>query len=107
MWDLGASIPIAEAIKTGDKLLIAVAARTENAAAPDGKGKVAIRVQGANPPYDGFADNSLAIGPNWQLIRLKTIATRDFAPGQATVALHFAGAVQAVDIGPVYVIKTP
>jgi len=107
VWDLGASIPIAEGIKAGDKLLIAVAARTESAAAPDGKAKVALRVQGASPPYDGFADNSVAIGPNWQLIRLKTTATRDFAPGQATVALHFAGAVQSVDIGPVYVIKIP
>ena len=106
-WDVGTSIPIAGAIKTGDKLLIAVAARTESAAAPDGKAKVGIRIQGNTPPYDGFADNSFGVGPNWQLIRLKTAATRDFAPGTATVALHFAGAVQSVDIGPVYVIKMP
>lgn len=106
-WDLVTAIPIADGIKVGDKLLIAVAARTESAATPDGKAKVGIRVQGTTPPYEGFADNTFTVGPNWQLIRLKTTATRDFAPGSATVSLHFAGAAQAVDIGPVYVIKTP
>ena len=106
-WDVGTAIPIAGAIKTGDTLLIAIAARTESAAAPDGKAKVGIRIQSNTPPYDGFADNSFGVGPNWQLIRIKTTATRDFAPGTATVALHFAGAVQSVDIGPVYVIKMP
>ncbi len=106
-WDLVTGVPIEGAIKAGDKLLIAVAARTESAAAADGRAKVGIRVQGTTPPYDGFADNSFTVGPNWQLIRVKTTATRDFAAGAATITLHFAGAVQAVDIGPVYVIKTP
>lgn len=106
-WDLGTSIPITEAIQEGDKLLIAVAARTQSAAAADGKASVGVRIQGNTPPYEGFAQNTLSIGPNWQLIRLRTTATQAFPAGSASLALHFAGAVQAVDIGPVYVIKTP
>lgn len=106
-WDLGTAIPIEGAIKAGDTLLIAIAARTESAQTPDGKARVAIRVQGDMPPYEGFADNTFTVGPNWQLIRIKTRSTRDFEPGTAQVALHFAGAAQSVDIGPVYVIKTP
>lgn len=106
-WDLVTGVPIDGAIKQGDTLLIAVAARTENAQTPDGKARVGIRIQGNTPPYDGFADNTFAVGPNWQLIRIKTTATRDFAAGTAQVSLHFAGAAQAVDIGPVYVLKTP
>lgn len=106
-WDLGTNVPVGEAIKTGDKLLIAIAARAESAATPDGRARIGIRVQGNAPPYEGFADNSFTVGPNWQLVRLKTTATRDFAPGAATIALHFAGAVQSVDIGPVYVIRLP
>ena len=106
-WDLGTAIPIAQAIQTGDKLLVAIAARTESAATPDGKAKVGVRIQSNTPPYDGFANNSFAVGPNWQLIRIRTTATQGFAPGTASVALHFAGAVQAVDIGPVYVLKLP
>lgn len=106
-WDLGTAIPITGAIQPGDKLLIAVAARTESATTPDGKAKVGIRIQSNTPPYDGFAQNTFSVGPNWQLIRIRTTATQGFAPGTASVALHFAGAAQAVDIGPVYVIKTP
>lgn len=106
-WELGTAIPIAEAIAAGDKLVIAIAARTETAATPDGKAVVGIRVQDSKPPYEGFAENKFTVGPNWQLIRIRTTATRSFAPGTAQLALHFAGAVQAVDIGPVYVLKTP
>lgn len=106
-WDLGTSIPITQAIQAGDKLLIAVAARTEIASTPDGKAKVGIRIQSNTPPYDGFAQNTFTVGPNWQLIRIRTTATQAFAPGAASVTLHFAGAAQAVDIGPVYVLKTP
>ena len=106
-WALGSAVPITGAIQPGDKLLIAIAARTESAATPDGRAKVGVRVQSNTPPYDGFAENTFSVGPNWQLIRIRTTATQSFTPGTASVALHFAGAAQAVDIGPVYVLKTP
>ena len=106
-WDLGAAVPIEGAIKAGDTLLIAIAARTQSAQTSDGKARVGIRVQGTTPPYDGFADNVFSVGAAWQLIRIKTIATRAFEAGTAQLALHFAGAVQAVDIGPVYILKAP
>lgn len=106
-WDLGTAIPIPEGIAVGDKLLIAIAARTESATTPDGKAVVGVRIQGTQPPYDGFAENKFTVGPNWQLIRIRTTATKAFAPGAAQLALHFAGAAQAVDIGPVYIMKTP
>ncbi len=106
-WDLGTAIPIAEPIAEGDKLLIAIAARTESASTTDGKAIVGLRVQDKQPPYEGFAANTFSVGPNWQLIRIRTTATRSFAAGQAQLALHFAGAAQAVDIGPVYILKTP
>lgn len=106
-WDLGTSIPITEAIQPGDKLMIAVAVRTESASTPDGKAKIGVRVQRNGPPYDGFAENTFSAGPNWQLVRIRTTATQGFPAGAASVALHFAGAAQAVDIGPVYVLKVP
>lgn len=106
-WDLGTSIPISEGINEGDKLLIAIAARTESASTPDGKAVIGLRLQGGEPPYEGFAENKFTVGPNWQLIRIRTTATKSFAPGTAQLALHFAGAAQAVDVGPVYILKTP
>lgn len=105
--DLGAAIPIAEAIGEGDKLLIAVAARTENAGTPDGKAVVGLRIEDSSPPHDGFAENTFTVGPNWQLIRIRTTATKSFPAGTAQLALRLAGAAQSVDVGPVYIFKTP
>jgi hypothetical protein len=106
-WDVGTSIPLREGIAEGDKLLIAVAAKTVSASTADGKALVGVRVQSSDPPHDGFADHLVAVGPNWQLIRLNTTATQAIAEGKAQVALHFAEAPQVVDVGPVYVFKVP
>ena len=64
-----------------------------------------MRVQSSEPPHEGFADNLFKVGPNWQLIRVRTTATQAIPAGKATIALHFAEAPQVVDIGPVYVFK--
>lgn len=105
-WDIGANVVIEEAIKTGDVLHIAVTARTVSAATEDGKGLVGIRVQDNSAAgYPGFAENAFKPGVNWQLIQIRTTATRDIPAGAAAIALHFAGAQQVVDIGPVYVLK--
>lgn len=104
-WDLGTNVPIASAIAEGDQLIIAVVARTQSAQTADGKGLVSVRLQGTAPPYDGFGDKAFKVGDRWQMVRIPVTATRSFGPGEAAVALHFATAVQSVDIGPVYVFK--
>lgn len=106
-WDIQASIPLTQDISEGDTLLIAVAARTVSAATDDGRALVGIRVQQNREPFDGFADNRFTVGPNWQLVQIRTTATMDLPAGTGLVALHFAGAEQAVDVGPVYVLKEP
>ncbi|MBB3033665.1 hypothetical protein [Alteriqipengyuania lutimaris] len=104
-WDLVAGIPIQEPIAEGDKLLIAIAAKTVSAQTADGKGLVAMRIQDRTPPYDGFAQNLFTVGENWQLIRINTTAPRDLPAGSAELALHFAAEAQAIDIGPVYIFR--
>lgn len=104
-WDVGTAIPIEEAIAPGDKLLIAIAARTEAASTADGAAVVGLRVQSSEPPHAGFADTQFKVGPKWQLIRVRTSASEAIPAGKAMIALHFAEATQTVDIGPVYVLK--
>jgi hypothetical protein len=104
-WDVQASVPLTQAIAAGDQIEIAVAARTVSAATDDGKARVGLRVQQAGAPFEGFGAATLSVGPNWQLLRMRTTATMDLAQGNGVVALHFAGAQQVVDVGPVYVIK--
>src|SRR5690606_16042644 len=83
-WDVSTAIPLDEEIAEGDRLLIAIAARTESAATEDGRAVVGIRVQSSEPPHEGFADNLFKVGPNWQLIRLRTTATQAIPAGKAT-----------------------
>ncbi len=104
-YDIGANVPIKEAIAQGDVLTLAFLARTVSAETPNGAGKIGIRVQRNAAPYDGFGDNTLAIGPNWKLYQVRTQAKMDMAAGQARMALHFAGAKQSVEVGPVYVLN--
>lgn len=103
-WDLQAAVPLTEAIAAGEELEIAVAAKTVSAATDDGRARIGLRLQQNQPPYDGFADNTFSAGPNWQLVRVRTTATMDL-PAGSVVAVHFAGAEQVVDLGPVYVLR--
>lgn len=104
-YDAGASVPIGEGINEGDVLIVAVLARTISADTPDGFGKLGIRVQQNAPPYPGFGEQKLSIGPNWKLYQLKTQARIGIAKGQAAVGLHLAGAKQVIEIGRVYVLN--
>lgn len=104
-WDIQASVPLTEALAVGEQIEIGIAARTVSAATADGRARVGLRVQQASAPFDGFGAATFAVGPNWQLIRVRTTATTELAQGNGVVALHFAGAQQAVDVGPVYVVR--
>ena len=105
-WDLVAGIPIEQAIAAGDKLLVAIAAKTVSADTPDGHGVVAMRIQDKAPPYDGFAGNVFKVGQSWQLIRINITAPRDLPAGSVQLALQFAAEAQSIDVGPVYIFKT-
>ncbi|WP_262408209.1 glycoside hydrolase family 5 protein [Sphingopyxis sp. OPL5] len=104
-YDAGAAVPLRDGIAVGDRLRIAILARTVSASTPDGQGKLTIRVQQNGAPYDGFADNILVVGPNWRLYQIGTTASLALAAGKGQLALHTAGAAQAIEIGPVYVLR--
>ncbi len=104
-YDAGAAIPIKSAIAADDRLRIAILARTISASTPDGQGKLSIRVQRNAAPYEGFADNMLTIGPNWRLYQIGTTATLTLPAGSGSVALQTAGAAQAIEVGPIYVLR--
>lgn len=105
-WDLTTGIPFIPAVKEGDQFTVAVVARTISAETDDGKGLIYARVQGSFPPFEGFGDKVFKIGDRWQMVNLPFTATRAFGPGDAVVALHFAGAKQTMEVGPVYIFKT-
>jgi hypothetical protein len=104
--EVGALVPITDAIAEGDVILIGVLARTAPGGPADGTGKLGIRVQANEAPYPGFGDNVLTLGPTWRLLQIKTQAKTAIAAGKGVVALHFGAAAQAIEVGQVYVINT-
>ncbi|MBV7258118.1 hypothetical protein [Erythrobacter crassostreae] len=106
LTDLYATVPIGQAIKKGDKLTIAIAAKSVATNAADGKAVAASRIQGTAPPFESFASNRFKVGDKWQLIKIQTQAPRDYTPGGSELQLYFGGSEQQVDLGPVYIFKT-
>jgi hypothetical protein len=105
-WDISTQVPIGDSIAPGDHIIIAIAARTISAATPDGKAKIGVRLQDNTPPdYTGYAETAIAPGPNWQLFQVGISLSDAIAADKGVVALHFAGAQQVVDIGPVYILR--
>lgn len=107
LTDLKATLPILQRIEQGDELTIAIAARTISSSKEDGRAVAASRIQGTNPPFESFASNRFTVGDKWQLIKIKTKAPRSYNAGEAELELYFGGNQQAVDLGPVYVFRTP
>jgi hypothetical protein len=105
IYDAGVNVPVPEALVQGDVITIAFVARTISAETDTGAGKVALRVQHNKPPYNGFGDNVINIGPNWKSYQLRTQAKMDIPAGEAVVALHVAGAKQSIEVGPVYILN--
>jgi hypothetical protein len=104
--EIGAIVPITEAIAEGDVLLIAVLARTAPGGTVDGISKLGIRVQANKVPYPGFGDNVLTLGPTWRLLQIRTQAKMPIAAGEGVLSLHFGAAAQGIEVGQVYVINT-
>jgi hypothetical protein len=103
--ETGLAIPVTRKIEKGDILVLAVLARTISADTADGKGRISVRVQQDAPPYPGFAENILAIGPGWGLYQLRTQAKMTIDQGQAVVGIHLAGVKQVIEIGQIYLIE--
>jgi hypothetical protein len=63
-------------------------------------------VQANDPPYPGFGENVLTLGPTWRLLQVKTQAKTAIDAGKGVLALYFGAAAQAIEVGQVFVINT-
>jgi hypothetical protein len=107
LYDVGTSLPLNDAIKEGDILVIGVVARTIKADTADGMGLITLRVQQDGAGYPGFGDHTIPFGPAWQLKRFTVKADRDIMKGHGLLAIQLAGAKQVIQVGRAYVIHAP
>ncbi|MEQ7872497.1 hypothetical protein ABDK56_00610 [Sphingomonas sp. ASV193] len=104
-YDAGLNAPIKGAIRAGDRLLVAVLARAKSAETADGTGLVTLRLQKNQAPYPGWGEQPIHPAPGWKLFQWQTTAQFDLPAGEGEVALHSGTAKQAIEFGPVYVIR--
>lgn len=106
-YDAGLNVPIRDAIAKGDKLIIAVLARSKSASTSDGIGLIQLHLQTNQPPYPGFGNAGIKLAPNWRLYQWPVTSEMDLPAGQGEVAIHAGLTKQEIEIGPVYVIRLP
>ena len=103
-WDIGASVPIRDAIAKGDKLILALWVRLAEGAA-DGPADLGAAIQQNSAPYTPIVAGRLAITGEWQLVHIKGIAADAYPAGKANVALTLGDAARTIDLGPAFVMK--
>ncbi len=104
-YDVGANIPILEAISEGDQISVTLVARGLSKTVEGGGGRLNMRIQQNGAPYDGFGDKLLLLKPTWRRYQVKMQAQKPLAIGKASLALQFAGDAQTIEIGGVFITK--
>lgn len=89
-----------EPIARGDVLVIALTLRGVQC-----QGRVFIAFGTAQPPHANALSRWVDLSPQWQEFQFPIVATQDYAPGAAKIAVGFGGAVQTVDVGRVEVFN--
>ena len=106
-YDAGLNAPIRDAIKKGDKLIVAILARSKSADTSDGIGMVQLHLQQNQAPYPGWGEAGIKLTPNWRLYQWETVSEMDLPAGQGELAIHAGLAKQEIEVGPVYLIRKP
>jgi hypothetical protein len=105
-WTVSVAVPITQAVRSGDNLILAFWARLEQG--EDGAATASLpynAVQLASAPYTAVFTGGVTIGPEWQLHQIRGRAGQDYAANALNVSLHLATGRQVIDIGPVFVLN--
>lgn len=101
---IGVNVPLKAGVVPGQAITIAFWARAVSADTPDGNGRIGLRIQMDGPPWTGFGDNTLSVGPDWKLHEVKVQANTAIEAGHATLGFQLAAARQVIEIGQLFVL---
>ena len=104
IYTAGANIPLIRNVKRGDTVTLGFWARAVSATTDDGKGVLRVRFQKDAPPYPGFGEQTLAIGPDWQWYEVTTSAEQGLDRQDGIIAIQFGRTRQVLEIGQAIVI---
>ncbi len=104
-WDVGAGSVSTRPVRSGDVLLLAVWIRTERAPADADTGTAVIRLQGNAAPYPEIISANVRPTGEWKLYFANAVLDRDWAAGALGATVQLAGAVQTIELGPVFILN--
>ncbi len=103
-WKISLSSATTQAVKKGDRLVLAFHARA-TAMAPGTKARIAnASVQLANAPYTGVFGGPIEVGEAFEFHQVAGKADRDYAAGELAASLQLATGKQTFDFGPLFII---
>ncbi len=94
-----------QAVKRGDVLLARFQARAEYARQESGEAMFQLSVQQQKPGFARHVQLALTAGPEWALLEVPFVATRDADPTEGEIHLSFGTIPQAVQIASFEVLN--
>jgi len=92
-------------VKNGDVALARFMARAPFARQESGEGALGFAFQLGFAPHDKSISITVTPGPEWKLYEIPFTLTRDFAAGDAVVALAFGELIQTIEIAHLEVLN--
>jgi hypothetical protein len=105
LFESGANVPLSVAVKPGSDFVVRLYARTLKSDAPDGKGRIGLRIQENAAPYPGFGDQVLIVGSQWEAYEVTMHSDKAIRKGFAIVGYQLSGAKQIIEIGQTIVVE--
>jgi len=102
-WDAAAESPITGKITKGDKIVVAVWARSK--IADNAPANLTLRMQVSSPPYNSFGEKPVTVGPDWEMQTLEFLAAEDHAPKTCALTIHLNTGKQTIYLGPAFILN--
>ncbi len=105
VWDTATRLKMTTSIDKGDKIMVALWARS--AKPPKGKdtGTISVALQRNIEPYDQIINEEVDLDQEWKLYKFTGTAARDYAADKTNLNYNLAHAKQTVEFGRFYISR--
>ena len=104
-WAVGYNEDTTAPIAAGDLVSITALLRVDPDSVMTGRGTVTICLEDNGEPFDKSIYREVNFGGEWERVTVSFEATKDWAPGEAQVAVHLAHGRQTVELADVRLVN--
>ncbi|MEP9402479.1 hypothetical protein [Sphingomonas sp. VNH70] len=104
-WKIGLQSTTTQAVKKGDRLVVAFYARASGMPAGT-KARIAnATIQLSKAPYTTVFGEPVEVGDQFEFLQVAGRVDRDYAPGELNASLQLATGKQVFEFGPMFIIN--